>query len=84
MARAEERTADAATRRRQDLADWREAQAAALPTRHVALMRRAQAAAERSRELAATPEERTQSFADRRRDQLRRWRLSHPERDDAS
>jgi hypothetical protein len=84
LARAEERTIDAAARRRQDLAYWREAQAAALPTRHVALMRRAQAAAERNRELLATPQERTQTFAERRRDQLRRWRLSHPQPDDAS
>lgn len=84
LARAEERTIDAATRRRQDLDYWREAQAAALPTRHVALMRRAQAAAERSRELLVTPQERTKTFAERRRDQLRRWRLSHPQPDYAS
>lgn len=84
LARADERTIDATTRRHQDLAAWREAQAAALPTRHVALMRRAQAAAERSRELLSSPQERTESFAERRRDQLRRWRLSNPEPDDAS
>jgi hypothetical protein len=47
-------------------------------------MRRAQAAAERSRELLSSPQERTESFAERRRDQLRRWRLSNPEPDDAS
>jgi len=84
MARADERSTDAATRRRQDLDAWREAQASSLPTRHVALMRRAQAAAERSRELLVAPQERAESFADRRRDQLRRWRLSNPEPDDAS
>lgn len=83
-ARADERTADATTRRRQDLDAWREAQASSLPTRHVALMRRAQAAAERSRELLVAPQERTENFADRRRDQLRRWRLSNPEPDEAS
>ncbi len=84
LARADERTTDAATRRRQDLDAWRETQAASLPTRHAALMRRAQAAAERQRELVVQPQERTDSFADRRRDQLRRWRLSNPEPEDAS
>ena len=84
MARADERTADATTRRRQDLDAWREAQASSLPTRHVALMRRAQAAAARQRELLVPPEAHVESFANRRRDQLRRWRLSNPEPDDAS
>lgn len=82
--RADERAIDFATRRQEDLAAWRESQAAALPTRHAALMRRAQAAAERSRELLAPLQERAETFAERRHDQLRRWRLSHAGRDDAS
>jgi len=82
--RAHERAMDFASRRHEELALWREAQAADLPTRHVALMRRAQAAADRQRELMTAPEERAESFAERRRDQLRRWRLSRTGRDDAS
>jgi len=82
MARTDERAVDFATRRTQQMAFWREARAASLPIDHVAVMRRAQAEAERARELTATPQTRAEAFAERRRDQLRRWRDMHSGDDD--
>ena len=83
LARAEERGLDFASRRQQDLDDWREARSAGLPTGNQALMRQVRAEAERQRELAAMPDRAT-TFAERRRLQLKRWRQGHAQADDAS
>jgi hypothetical protein len=83
MARAEERKIDFDTRRRQDLASWRQARAEGRPTGHAALMRRVHAEAERQRELDALADRPTR-FAERRRAQLRKWRQAHGGTDEAS
>lgn len=76
IARAAERQTDFETQRQQDLAYWRKARTAGQPIHHIAKMRRARAAATRQREVDSMGVDRSQSFEQRRKDQLRRWRLS--------
>ena len=84
LARETEAKADFATQRRQDLAFWRESRAAGLAKNHVALMRRVEADTTRRREISGLGQNRTTRFANKRHDQLRRWRLSKKNRADAS
>lgn len=71
-----ERALGFAERRAKQLASWREAQAAELPLRHTAIMQRARAAANRARAVAEREASRAEAFAERRMEQLRRWRLN--------
>jgi len=90
MVRETEIETDFATQRRQDLAFWRESRAADLAKNNVALMRRVKAEDARRRKRtgigigANSDPTRISRFADKRRDQLRRWRLSSNSSADAS
>jgi hypothetical protein len=76
LARAETRQMDFEARRKQDLAFWRESGGDMRKMNLHAIKRRAQAEAERQREIGNMGKSRKESFAQRRKDQLRRWRLS--------
>lgn len=76
LARAEARQMDFETRRQQDLALWRESGGDMRKMNLNAKKRRARAEANRLREIDSLGKSREDSFAQRRKDQLRRWRLS--------
>ncbi len=61
--------------RREQLDAWRERKADAIPLVHLANMRRAELAQRRRKELSrVSARDRTDAFAERRRDELERWR----------